>query len=214
MVQQIQSVLEGIYGVSLPVRAKDFIINEQTLGILIERKLVDASFARRRGALLVYTEDDTINISLYLQEQLHALLERKSAKWVKLEDLCTVFEEVSHFFHLIYFWERQRQTTQLELELLGEIDKFLLSFLLLAPAINEEKIRLLRHKLFGQFAPIEGLSSQQWQRYYHSYRLAAKYCSHLERQFLKRSRLDSLFQEIRQFHRLPCSEKMSLIARF
>jgi hypothetical protein len=214
MVRQIQSVLEGIYGVSLPVSAEDFIINEQTLAALIEKKLVDASFARRRGALLVYAEDDTINISLYFQQRLYTLLEEKDTKWINLDDLCTAFEEISHFFHLIYFWERQRQTTQLELELLGEIDKFLLSFLLLVPAINEERIRLLRYKLFGQFSPIEGLSSQQWQRYYHSYRLAARYCSHLERQFLKRSCLEALFQEVRHFHRLPCSEKMSLIARF
>ncbi len=209
----IQRNLEKIYGIALPVAVNDFVIDKRTLEQLIALKLIDASYIHRRGALLIYCEGEEINISLYLEQRLYEISEKGSFENVSLNDLCTVFEEISHFFHLISFWQSNRQTTQFELELLGEIDKFLLSFLTLVPIPSEEKLRQVYYRLFGRFIPVKGLDTQQWQRYYCSYRLAARYCSHLERKFLKPLKLDALTSELRHFRRLPCSEKMSFIAR-
>jgi len=210
IIDELQQALEDIYGIRFPARAKDYLINQQTLKILIEKNLIDASFLKKKGALFIYEEDDGVSLSLYLHERLFDGL-KKPLSWKNLQKFCTIAEEISHFCHFLWFFEIERKTTQLELELLGEIDKYLLSFLFMT--LNRENLIQLRQKIFGDFFPLKEITSQQRQRYYDCYWLASKYCRYLEERFLKKFRINALFTEIRCFHCLSPPEKISVILR-
>jgi hypothetical protein len=124
----------------------------------------------------------------------------------------TLTEEVSHFLYVLYCARADRSTTQLELELQGEVDKYLTAAFLLSLQ-NEGAFSVrLREMLFQRYHLAEGLSAEQEERYRAANDLAYRYCGFLERRFLRRARLRDLAHEARGFYRLGQREKLERIA--
>jgi len=129
-----------------------------------------------------------------------------------LDAFCTATEEVSHFLYVLFCARFDRSVTQLELELQGEVDKYLCSVFLLSLQNEGAVSSRLRELLFRRWHLAPALSSEQAERYHAANRLAERYCGWLERRFLRGSRLDELARESRRFYRLGQRDKLEHIA--
>jgi hypothetical protein len=129
-----------------------------------------------------------------------------------LGHFCALAEEVSHFVYLLFCAKSGRSVTELELELQGEVDKYLSAAFLLSLQNEGVVSARLREALFRRYRLAEGLSSEQEERYRTASALAFRYCGHLERRFLRPRRLDELRRESRRFYRLGQREKLERIA--
>jgi hypothetical protein len=129
-----------------------------------------------------------------------------------LDAFCTATEEVSHFVYVLFCARFERSVTQLELELQGEVDKYLCAAFLLALQNDGAVAASLREQLFRHFRLRHTVTGEQEERYRTASRLAERYCGWLERRFLRRSQLPDLAREARRFYRLGQREKLERIA--
>jgi len=129
-----------------------------------------------------------------------------------LHAFCAATEEVSHFLYLLFCARVARSVTQLELELQGEVDKYLCAAFLLALQNEGAVSRHLFDLLFRHFRLAPGMSAEDTARYLSASRLAGKYCGWLQRRFLSGARLAELAQEARRFYRLGQRDKLERIA--
>jgi len=130
-----------------------------------------------------------------------------------LGSFCVLTEEVSHFLLLLFRARWERPVSQLELELQAEVDKYLITVLLLSLQNEGAASTHLRTLLFRRYHLAEGLSPERAERYRTASRLAERYCAWLESTFLKRARLCDLTREARRFYRMGQREKLEAIAK-
>ena len=102
--------------------------------------------------------------------------------------------------------------TQLELELQGEVDKYLCAVFLLSLQNDGAVSPRLRELLFRHYRLADTVSAERAERYRAASHLAYRYCGYLEARFLRRSRLADLARESRRFYRLGQREKLEKIA--
>jgi hypothetical protein len=122
-------------------------------------------------------------------------------------------EEVSHFVYLFFCAQAARQVTQLELELQGEVDKYLSSVFLLCLQNEGAVSPLLRELLFRRYRLAAHVTDEEGrERYHRASHLAYRYCGYLESHFLRPSRLQELVREARRFYRLGQRDKLERIA--
>lgn len=109
-----------------------------------------------------------------------------------LDLYCQVAEGVSHFLYLVERARRRLPTTQLELELQAEVDKYLMvrDALADAPAANETG---LRDRLFGSVTFMHDEGSEQGDRYRTANRLAARFVGTLAPKTTSGDRLRRFF---------------------
>ena len=121
----LQSELEQIYDVTTPHRVEDFLLQEPRL---VAHLTEDASAHECPEKLLVAQTEDGLDVGLFLHETvLGRLAEDNPAESLhegNLQDYCFVVEGVSHFLYLAWNAGFERYITQLELELVAEVDKF------------------------------------------------------------------------------------------
>ena len=130
-----------------------------------------------------------------------------------LDPFCVAAEEVSHFVYLFFCASAARQVTQLELELQGEVDKYLSSVFLLCLQNEGAVSPLLRELLFRQYHLAAHVTDEEGRaRYHRASHLAYRYCGYLESRFLRPSRLPELAREARRFYRLGQRDKLERIA--
>jgi hypothetical protein len=129
-----------------------------------------------------------------------------------LDPFCTLAEEVSHFVYLLYCARNDRNTTQLELELVGEVDKYLAATHLLSLQDEGALSSSLRELLFRHYRLSDGLSEEQAHRYHKANHLAERYCAFLERRFLRPLHRAGLEREARRFYRLDQRGKVERIS--
>jgi hypothetical protein len=129
-----------------------------------------------------------------------------------LGPFCTLTEEVSHFLYLLFCAQRERRVSQLELELQGEVDKYLTAVFLLSLQNEGAVSPRLRHLLFRSWRLPEEMPADRAERYRAASRLAERYCSFLESRFLRRARMADLATEARRFYRMAQREKLETIA--
>jgi hypothetical protein len=186
----------------------------------VTRFLIPAQDARKYpggGSRTLVVEDGReVSVGVVLEPDVTGRLERCDPR-VQLDEsnlgaFCTVAEEVSHFLYVLFCARFERSVTQLELELQGEVDKYLCSVFLLSLQ-NEGAVSAgLRDLLFRRYHLQPALDEERAQRYRAASRLAERYCAWLERRFLRGSRLADLARESRRFYRLGQREKLERIA--
>ncbi|HEX5033843.1 MAG TPA: hypothetical protein VFW62_05130 [bacterium] len=118
----------------------------------------------------------------------------------RLHRLLTTLEGVSHLRLMMHRLRAGEKLSRLELELQAEVDKFV--FLRLREPREDPAFHLRRA------AGLPGLSAEQRQIYEDSRRLANRYCSRLEREFLATRSQDGLFRELRKFYRMSHWQKI------
>jgi hypothetical protein len=202
----LQRRIEALYALERGTPVTEFLIPQQ-----------DASrFPGAGSRTLVTQRDDEVSLGVVLEEQVERDLERADPR-VRLDQgnigpFCTVAEEVSHFVYLLFCASKSRSVTQLELELQGEVDKYLSAAFLLSLQNDGAVSVRLRALLFRSYRLPEHLPAESAERYRIANQLADRYCGFLEARFLRPARLRDLARESRRFYRLGQREKLERIA--
>ena len=154
-----------------------------------------------REALLLRHQADALEIALVVPA-------RAGSSAGALDDAyLQLVEGVSHF---VYVAERVRtglQTTELELELQAEVDKFVL-FAFDGPLLSSRRARAIRRVLYEQCAFVHSAESERGQRYRLANTLAAKLAHHL---LDRPSRTARRF--LQRFYRAGQGEKLRIAGR-
>ena len=179
--------------------------------------LVDAPDAVSGGSRTLVAQDgDELRVGVVLDGDVREGVSRADPR-VRLDQsnlaaLCTLTEEVSHFLYLLFCARSGRSITRLELELQGEVDKYLTAVSLLSIQNEGAVSRRLRDLLFRGYRLRDEVAGTDAERYREASRLAWAYCGYLESAFLRRARLLDLRREARRFYRLGQQEKLLKIA--
>lgn len=195
----VQRRLESIYALEPEAPVTDFLVDEDS--------------ARPGGSrTLLAQEGDELRVGVVLDGDVRrgvaSVDPRVRLDASNLPALCILTEEVSHFLYVLFCARSGRSVTQLELELQGEVDKYLTVVALLALQ-NEGAVSCrLREVLFRSYRVREHLAEESAERYREASRLAWAYCGYLESAFLRRARLIDLKREARRFYRLGQQDKL------
>ncbi len=204
----VQRRLETLYALEPQAPVTDFLIPHE------EAALYPGGGSRT----LVREEGDEISVGVVFEESIARSLweadPRVHLDAVNLGPFATLTEEVSHFVYLLFCARSSRSVTQLELELQGEVDKYLTAVAFLSLQNDGAVSKHLRDLLFRSYRLADSLSPERAERYRAASRLADRYCGWLESRFLRPSRLADLAREARRFYRLGQREKLERIAKF
>lgn len=124
-----------------------------------------------------------------------------------LDTLCQIIEGVSHFVYLADRASRERETTQLELELQAEVDKYIILAASLQ-SFDELSSRRLRERLYERVAFAHAPDTEEGERYRVANDRARRFTGRLERDFIARARYAELRAELRRFFHMNQGEKL------
>ena len=220
LLSRLQSLIGGIYDVSVAHDVYDFLVTDRqrlpavARGGTAEEELIVAQPAEG---------DDEVALSLYVDPALLGRLSREDPL-IRLHegnvaDWCTALEGVSHFLYLAWNAGHDKPVSLLELEMQAEVDKYVVSYWLLRRQSPQHFPAELRRLLFERFRVDPGAAAAgRAQVYREASRYAGKFCARLER-LLARSRAalsgaaadDAVLAELRRFYRLTHARKRALI---
>lgn len=202
----VQRRIERLYAVEPQAPVTAFLVSEDQAGAL----------PGGGSRTLVQQDGDDVSVGVVIDASVRATLSQSDPR-VRLDrsnlgPFCTVTEEVSHFVYLMFCAHAQRSVTQLELELQGEVDKYLNAAFLLSLQ-NEGAVSAgLRDLLFRRWQLRPGLTGETAERYRAASELGWRYTGWLEKEFLRAGRVGELAREARRFYRLGQREKLERIA--
>ncbi len=209
LIEQVQNQLEYLYGIGLPERAQNYLINkDEALKFLeVPQKIPKELFLVRQQ------EQDTVEVALFLDGKLLKNLDKHnpfvSLNEKNLSDFCILIEGVSHFVYFLWKAYKHHAITQLEMELQAEIDKFLMLLFYLRGGDTETAIsHQLFEALFEDFRLFESLTAEKQERYLTASTLAMRYCHRLQKRFANAKDFQSLLNEIRQFYNFSQEQKI------
>lgn len=210
MLLQLQQQLTEIYQVDRGQDVRDFLITDPVLAKYLGK---DALFSDTDETLLVSQEDDGLAVSLFLDGDMLERLENSctldSIRADSLDDLWKVLEGISHFVCVAWKAAQDRTVTLFELELQGEIDKFISTMVLALRQSDRELVSGLHGWLFEDVRFHGDLDNEQLERYRSANDLASRYCHGLGRRLIGGD--DLAMDELRSFYRLQVPEKISHI---
>jgi hypothetical protein len=210
MLAELQQKLSDIYQVGRPYDVRDFVITDPTLAKCLGQ---DAMLANTDEALLVSQDDDGLAVSLFLDGAMLKRVESSNPlaclQAESLDDLWKVLEGISHFNCVVWKAAQDRTVTLLELELQGEIDKFVSTTLLAIEQADTGLLNCMHGWLFDNVRFREGLDDEQLHRYRSANDYAARYCHRIRQQLIDDNSL--ALSELRHFYRLQMSDKISHI---
>jgi hypothetical protein len=210
MLSQLQEHLTSIYRVDPGYDVNDFLITDPVIAEI----LGNGSLIREtEESVLLQEDDDGLAMSVFLD---NAMLSRlKDANPLQelqadqLKDLWTVLEGISHFNYIAWRARKNRRVSLLELEIQGEVDKFVCTFLMALDQEDSELAVKLHGWLFDNVRFNPTLSKDQHERYTTANNYAARFCHGL-RERLSRDGREGL-HELRHFYRLSQRDKISHI---
>jgi hypothetical protein len=210
MIESIFRHIDRVYGLELEVDIQDFLISSD-MCVGLGQDAARAAVLVREGQ-----SGEEIELGVYIgEEALDQLREIDLTTPIRPESfelLVTAIEEVSHFAYLHYSATRERRVTQLELELQAEVDKFIITWMLLLASRNDGRVtRNLLDRLFGDFEIRPELEPVTRERYKAAASLASRYCTHVVQAALSPDRLSALLPELRSFYRLTQRGKIGRI---
>lgn len=203
---EVQRRLEGLYALEPNSPVGEFLIPEG-----------EASHYPGDGSRTLLAQDgDSVSLGVVLEPSVRETLAKRDPRArldrENLGPFCTLAEEVSHFLYLLYCVRAARSVTELELELQGELDKYLSSVFLLTLQNEGAVSSRLRQLLFRNYRLQDGLAPERAERYRAANELAWRYSGHLEARYLRGQHFSDLVREARRFYRLGQREKLEKIA--
>jgi len=157
-----------------------------------------------REALFVRESEDGLELLLRIPRLGERTLDLEGAG---LDPLCQIIEGVSHFVYLADRASRERETSQLELELQAEVDKYVI----LASSLEGFDARMsarLRERLYENIAFVDEADTVEGERYRVANEHARRFTGRLERDYVRRARFGELQGALRRFFHLGQGEKL------
>lgn len=182
--KRVQGALERLYALERVLELDPYVI---------------VGGAGEREALFVREAEGALELSLRLP----------SLDAQCLDGTCQIIEGVSHFVYLTHRAHRDQETTQLELELQAEVDKYVV----LAAAIESFDARRseqLRARLFDGVHYSHARESVEGERYRTANDLARQFTGRLERKFVSARRFGDMRRELRRFFHATQTDKLTV----
>lgn len=211
MLRDFQNQLAAIYDVPQTHDVGEFLLTDRS-------RLPAALQANRADEQMVVTEEgDTLWLSLFLDSRLLQRLASanplEALHGGNIADYWTALEGVSHFVCVAWHAAHDRPVTLLELELQGEIDKYVSSFWLLR-AQDPQRFPAELHRLLFESARVdENLAGDRVGLYRQANAYAARFCRRLARTLRpdRPASLAAAISELRRFYRLSRDRKLRYI---
>jgi hypothetical protein len=207
LLDDVQRRIEAVYGLDPQEPVAEYVIPPEEA----------TAYPGHGSRTLVKQEGEELRLAVVFEESVARRLAERDPRvrldGANLGPFSTLTEEVSHFVYLMFCAQAERSVTQLELELQGEVDKYLTALALLALQNEGAAAPGLREALFRRYHLVDAATSEQAERYHAASRLADRYCGWLERHYVRRRRSCDLTREARRFYRLGQGEKLERIAR-
>lgn len=151
-----------------------------------------------RETLFVRQSEDGLELRLRLP---------RLGEGTSLDPLCQIIEGVSHFVYLADRASQDRETSQLELEVQAEVDKYVVLASSL-PDFDEHTSRRLRAQLYEEVSFVHEGDTVEGERYRVANGVARRFVTRLERDYLMRARFGELQTELRRFFHMGQGEKL------
>jgi len=210
MLAELQRHLSDIYQVDGACDVRDYLITDPRLAKVLGQ---DAILKNTEETLLVSQDDDGLALSLFLDGDMLGRLESSNPlarlRAESLDDLWKVLEGISHFNCVVWKASQDRSVTLLELELQGEIDKFVSTMLLALSQADTDLMNGLHGWLFDNVSFHDELDAEQLDRYRSANDYAGRFCHRLRQHLIHDA--EQALSELRQFYRLQLSDKISHI---
>jgi hypothetical protein len=201
----VQRRLESLYALEHEAPVTDFLIPPGEA----------SGYPGGGSRTLLRQRGDEIALGVVLEDHVGECLSRADPRRqldrTNLGPFCTLAEEVSHFVYLLFCARSGRTVTELELELQGEVDKYLNAVFLLSLQNEGAVSSRLRAMLFHEYHLASDMTPERAERYRLASELAYRYTGYLEGRFLRSARLTDLAREARRFYRLGQREKLEKI---
>lgn len=209
----LQQGLQGIYELDISHDIHDYLITSKELAASLDS---GQSFRYTREKLLVHQDEDGLNLSLYLdQEIVRRLADRAFMDQMDhgdIQEFCLALEGISHFVYLIWNATHERAVTLMEMELQAEVDKFVMLTEYLKQYSSKLPRGQLGYLLFQSVLYHHDLSAEEQKRYRMANNYAQRFCQRLEDKYLLNCGEESLWlNELRRFYRLNKREKLDYI---
>jgi len=210
MLAALQQQLSDIYHLGHAYDVRDHLITDPTLAKALGQ---DVMLSNNQETLLMSQDEEGLSLSLFLDGDMLGRLESSNPldnlRAEVLDDLWKVLEGISHFNCVVWKAMQDRTVSLLELELQGEIDKYVSTMLL---ALNQADTKLmngLHGWLFDNVRYHDELDDEQLNRYQSANDYAARYCHGLRQQLIDDGQ--NALSKLRHFYRLQLSDKISHI---
>jgi len=220
LLSRLQSLIGGIYDVSIAHDVYDFLVTDR-------RWLPPAARTGTAEEELIVAQPaagaDELALSLYLDPALLTRLARENPlerlHAGNVADWCTALEGVSHFLYLAWNAGHDKPVSLLELEMQAEVDKYVASYWLLRRQLPQHFPAELRRVLFTRTRiDPRAAAAGRAGLYREASRYAEKFCARLEWRLASGRRADSagaadeaVLAELRRFYRLTHARKRALI---
>lgn len=210
MLAKLQKQLTDIYQVDRGLDVRDYLITDPRLARLLGQQSL---MPNTEESVLLAQDSDGLALSVYLNQELLDRLDAANPmanlQLEQLNDFWIALEGVSHFNYLVWSASKDRSVTLLELELQAEVDKFVMSLLLVSKQGHIEFARQL-HALQFEVSRIKpDLDQEQYERYTAASDYAGRFCHHLGERLIDGN--ERALSELRQFYRLTQTDKISHI---
>jgi hypothetical protein len=210
MLSELQRRLSDIYQVGRHYDVRDYVITDPALARYLGQ---GAMLTNTEETLLVSQDEEGLALSLFLDGEMLGRLEAANPlgrlRAELLDDLWKVLEGISHFNYVVWKATEERTVSLLELELQGEIDKYVTTMLLALGQSDTELLNGMHGRLFDNVRFHGELDEEQFHRYRSANDYAARFCHRLREQLIADDRL--ALSELRQFYRLQFADKISHI---
>lgn len=210
MLAELHQQLSSLYRVDASHDIRDYLVTDPVLAAVLSN---GAMATNAEETLLVSEDEEGVAMSLFLDADMLERLESDSPLHRlhvdHLDDFWKVLEGISHFNCMAWKAMRERSVSLLELELQGEIDKFLSAMLLASDQDNDILQKDLHGWLFEAARLKDDLDHEERQRYAAANRYAARFCHRLHREWQQLGAWP--VEELRRFFRLQLPDKISHI---
>jgi hypothetical protein len=134
---------------------------------------------------------------------------------LEIDSLCQIIEGVSHFVMIAERSRAERETTQLELEMQAEVDKYVVLATAIARphgTLDVARSHRLRAQLYDDVLFSHAASTEIGIRYRLANSTAARFVRRLEREFVSTGRVHEMRGALRRFFSGGQEEKLRLAA--
>ena len=205
MLPRLQRGLEQLYRIATHVRVEDYVLDEAARDQF-------APTRRPREQLLLSESEDALEIGLFVDE---TTLDR-FAGWEpedgldddNMGDFVLAVEGVSHFIYAVWRARADQRVSPLELELQGEVDKYVTCVL---TGTGAKSSPWVRRRLFEEFEFHDDLDDDERSRYHEANGRAKRYAASLETRYVSCNRIGDMLAELRRFYRMSLRAKLEFI---